>query len=272
MAERIWLDVPYAEKDTAKAAGARWDPDAKRWYAPRPGMTELQPWAARPDIPALLPGEDRSFGSGLFVDLVPSSCWFTNVRSCVSKQDWERLRRMLRTRAGARCEICGASEDRDTKRWMEAHERWHYDDATSTQSLRRLIMLCTDCHETTHMGLAGVRGRGEQARAHLREVTGMSEAEARRHVEDAFSLWHRRSAKHWHLNLALLTDVGVDVAPPPDARNRRDVAAAELRTARQPTSPTAPPPAPGGVSTPTTPPVRRSWWARLFGRRGSVRT
>jgi len=43
---------------------------------------------------ALLPGEDRSFGSGLFVDLVPSSCWFTNVRSCVDRRDWERLRRM----------------------------------------------------------------------------------------------------------------------------------------------------------------------------------
>src|SRR5215210_6234605 len=35
MPERLWLDVPYAEKDTAKAAGARWDPDARRWYALR---------------------------------------------------------------------------------------------------------------------------------------------------------------------------------------------------------------------------------------------
>lgn len=30
MQQRIWLDVPYSEKDQAKAAGARWDPDAKR--------------------------------------------------------------------------------------------------------------------------------------------------------------------------------------------------------------------------------------------------
>lgn len=41
-------------------------------------MKDLARWAALPDIPDLLPGEDRSFGSGLFVDLVPSSCWFTN--------------------------------------------------------------------------------------------------------------------------------------------------------------------------------------------------
>ncbi len=33
---RTYLDVPYADKDAAKAAGARWDPTAKRWYDPPP--------------------------------------------------------------------------------------------------------------------------------------------------------------------------------------------------------------------------------------------
>jgi hypothetical protein len=36
--ERSWLDVPFGDKDEAKAAGARWDPQARRWYAPQPGM------------------------------------------------------------------------------------------------------------------------------------------------------------------------------------------------------------------------------------------
>jgi hypothetical protein len=74
---RSYLDVPYAEKDAAKAAGARWDPTARRWYAPRGSTPGLQRWAARPEVPEVLPGEDRSFGAGLFVDLVPRSCWFT---------------------------------------------------------------------------------------------------------------------------------------------------------------------------------------------------
>jgi hypothetical protein len=30
-----YLDVPYAEKDQAKALGARWDPTVRRWYGPR---------------------------------------------------------------------------------------------------------------------------------------------------------------------------------------------------------------------------------------------
>ncbi len=31
---RTWLDVPVAAKDKARAAGARWDPQARSWYAP----------------------------------------------------------------------------------------------------------------------------------------------------------------------------------------------------------------------------------------------
>lgn len=77
-AGRAYLDVPYADKDAAKAHGARWDPTARRWYDPRPPTASLQRWTARAEVPELLPGEDRTFGAGLFVDLVPRSCWFTN--------------------------------------------------------------------------------------------------------------------------------------------------------------------------------------------------
>lgn len=29
---KIYLNVPYAQKDAAKALGARWDPAQKKWY------------------------------------------------------------------------------------------------------------------------------------------------------------------------------------------------------------------------------------------------
>lgn len=218
--KRLWLDVPYSEKDEAKALGARWDAAAGRWYAPRPGMTALERWAAAPEVPDLLPGEDRSFGSGLFVDLVPSSCWFTNVRSCVSTRDWERLRRMITRRAGLRCEACGRGEDRARRRWLEAHERWAYDDESRVQTLRRLVCLCTDCHTATHIGLAGIRGRGEEAAAHLAAVTGMSTREVEQHIDAAFRLWEARSTMTWTLDLSMLTDAGITVQPPPEAAQR----------------------------------------------------
>jgi hypothetical protein len=76
----------------------------------------LDQWAARPPIPDVLPGEVRTYGDGLFVDLIPRTCWFTDVRTCVSQQDWERLRRPIFRRAGYACEVCGATEDRESSR------------------------------------------------------------------------------------------------------------------------------------------------------------
>ncbi len=180
-------------------------------------------------MPDPLPGEDRTFGSGLFVDMVPSSCWFTNVRSDVSGQDWERLRRMITRRAGQRCEICDRPEDRDTRRRLEAHERWVYDDATGVQALRRLICVCSDCHLATHLGYANVTGRADHALAHLRTVTGMTDSEAGRHVETAGELWTARSGRTWTLDLSILTDAGVTLAQPESAAARAVTAEHELR-------------------------------------------
>ena len=42
--ERTYLAVPYAEKDQAKALGAKWDREAKAWFAP--AGTDLQPLSA----------------------------------------------------------------------------------------------------------------------------------------------------------------------------------------------------------------------------------
>ncbi len=44
--ERVYLDVPYAEKNEAKALGARWDREEKSWYAPPSADPELlERWA-----------------------------------------------------------------------------------------------------------------------------------------------------------------------------------------------------------------------------------
>ncbi len=232
---REWLDVPFAEKDQAKAAGARWDQPARRWYAPRPRMAELARWAARPDLPALLPGEDRSFGTGLFVDLVPQSCWFTNARSCIAQQDWERVRRLVVGRAGRRCEAegCRQGENRDRQLWLEAHERWEFLECPSgrVQVLRRLVCLCTDCHTATHFGLAQIRGVDQEAAAHLAKVTGMSATEAQQHIRAAFILWAQRSAHTWALDLSILTRADIALAQPARVATTRSQEQAALPAA-----------------------------------------
>jgi len=211
-------------------AKRRLDLGGLTWIQDHP---EGQTQGVRPDVPQLLPGEDRDFGTGLFVDLVPSSCWFTNVRYCVDKRDWERLRRMVNARAGHRCEVCGATKDPATRRWLEAHERWDYDNARTIQSLRRIILLCTDCHQTTHFGYAQVTGNETHAFNHLKRVTGMSTPEAQLHIADAFRLWERRSARDWTLDLSILTDAALTIERPPEATDRAGIAVRQLDTAER---------------------------------------
>ncbi|GAB6053098.1 hypothetical protein JCM17960_19180 [Magnetospira thiophila] len=63
---RVWLDVPYAEKDRAKAAGAKWDRRAKSWYAPDGADPEpLAAWKADPAAPKAEPSPIEEFGSML---------------------------------------------------------------------------------------------------------------------------------------------------------------------------------------------------------------
>lgn len=223
-AQRVWLEVPFDEKERAKAHGARWDRAEKRWYA-RPGTAQPQRWLALPEV---LPHEDRRFGSGLFVDLVPSSCWFTNVRSCVDERDWFRLRKMVYRRAGNQCETCAAGSDPTQQLWLEAHERWEYDTTARVQRLRRIMCLCTRCHEVTHFGLAALRGRGKQALEHLMTVRGWSRQTATRHVDDAFALWASRSAVDWSLDVSVLADAGIRVLQPPASAVRRQFATTTL--------------------------------------------
>jgi phage-related protein (TIGR01555 family) len=46
VAGRTYLNVPYADKDAAKAAGAKWDADKRKWYHPGGDLPEgLKKWA-----------------------------------------------------------------------------------------------------------------------------------------------------------------------------------------------------------------------------------
>ena len=44
---RIYLNVPFAEKDAAKALGARWDAKARKWYVPSAAVLRVSPGLER---------------------------------------------------------------------------------------------------------------------------------------------------------------------------------------------------------------------------------
>jgi hypothetical protein len=143
----------------------------------------------------------------LTVELVPQTCWFSNVRDQVSREDWDRMRSQVYEHAGSCCEVCGGC---GSKHPVECHEVWEYDETTGVQRLVRMVALCPACHEVKHMGLAGIKGRGEIAAAHLAEVNGWTPQVTAVYIDQAFDVWKARSARTWSLDVSALTAYGVD--------------------------------------------------------------
>jgi hypothetical protein len=135
----------------------------------------------------------------LTVELVPKTCWWSNLRSLADRRTWERIRRQAYLQAEYRCEICGGV---GLQHPVECHEVWRYEETTHTQILVRMIALCPACHEVKHMGLAGIRDRGKIARAHLATVNGWSGEQVVAHVAEAFAIYGRRSKLSWKLDLS----------------------------------------------------------------------
>lgn len=190
------LIVPFIEKDLARAQGARWNPVTKVWFAP-PGCDheKLRRWLTPPVWTAT---------ENLFVDLVPSSAWYSNLRSELTPAEWKAVSTSTYKASRYLCCACGGKGPTHP---VECHERWSYDERTRVQTLLRLCSLCPACHEATHIGLANVRGRGREAQQHLMSVNGWTPRETTAHVDAAFEAFERRSAMKWTLDARLLIEM-----------------------------------------------------------------
>lgn len=143
----------------------------------------------------------------LTVELVPSTSWGANLRSELSKKDWDMLRKRQYAEAGHVCEVCGG---RGSRHPVECHEIWEYDDESHVQTLKGLIALCPSCHEVKHLGFAFVRGVEKRAIAHLKNVNGWDTRKVNDYIRAAFQQHALRSAYRWTLDLEWLRTVGVE--------------------------------------------------------------
>lgn len=144
----------------------------------------------------------------LTVELVPDTCWYTNVRSNVTRAEWEKCKRFVKKRSGERCEICGG---RGSRYPVDCHEVWSYDNLV--QRLEGLIALCPRCHEVKHLGRAEATGNLERAVTHLQRVNGWDDDTTYEYVVAAFARWRYRSQFRWTLDISWLETLGID----PDA-------------------------------------------------------
>lgn len=135
----------------------------------------------------------------LTIELVPSTVWYSNLRSELPKSQWDILRKRCYANAKWLCEVCGGKG----LRWpVECHEVWEFDDERKIQILRDIISLCPRCHEVKHIGLAVKLGHDARARKHLASVNGWSDEQTRTYIATSFRVWRERSRHKWELDIS----------------------------------------------------------------------
>jgi hypothetical protein len=112
-------------------------------------------------------------------DLLPQSTHYSNVRSNVTRSQWDKIRKEVYAESDHKCKWCrdtGFNQGR--KHAVEAHELFHFDESTQTQTLTEIVALCPRCHSTQHIGLANIRGTIEDVFKHFMKVTRKTSVEA----------------------------------------------------------------------------------------------
>jgi hypothetical protein len=142
----------------------------------------------------------------LCVELVPTTCHYSNVRSTVSKKEWDLIRNHCYEQANHTCEICGNNGlKQGFKHKVECHEIWEYDDVNHIQILKGLISLCPICHQVKHIGRAIAIGKEIQCFIQLAKVNKWTRQQIDKHILESFELHKERSKHEWTLDISLLT-------------------------------------------------------------------
>ena len=133
-------------------------------------------------------------------ELVPDSCWFSNLRSILTAKQWDFLKKDAKMRANNKCMICG----RQTTR-LEAHEKWEYDEQNCVQKLVDIVSVCKDCHSVIHIGRTQLKGDIVRAENHFMAVNNCSYVEMRKAMGEA-NLRHQslNLVSEWSLDLSYL--------------------------------------------------------------------
>lgn len=148
----------------------------------------------------------KSKAPKLTVELIPSTCHFSNVRTTVKAKEWDKIRFISYEAADNKCEICKQNgKDQGYKHNVECHEIWEYDDDNHIQTLIGLISLCPTCHQVKHIGRAIKIGKFYQCVKQLAQVNKWTREQIDIHIAESFEVYKERSKHEWSLDLSILT-------------------------------------------------------------------
>lgn len=134
----------------------------------------------------------------LTIELVPKTSWYNNVRSKVSSNEWDIIRKKSYIFANHNCQICGDNGiNQGFSHPVECHEMWEFDDTHNIQKLVGFISLCPLCHKVKHIGLAQINNQLDIAKNHLMKVNSIGKRTADLYIEQSFNIWKERNKNNW---------------------------------------------------------------------------
>lgn len=136
----------------------------------------------------------------LLPELVPSGCWYSNLRTLLPKNAWDIVRKDAYSRANGKCMICGRPSVR-----LEAHENWTYDEKNKIQKLKNVVAICHNCHSVVHIGRTQLVSNEDIAIKHFCKVNDCNYSDYIRALKIANENNARRSALgEWQLDVSYL--------------------------------------------------------------------
>lgn len=147
--------------------------------------------------------QDKFDSLPLKIELIPTSCWWSNVRSNVTKSQWDLIRKNTYKNTDYKCEICGGQ---GTKHPVECHEVWNYDEENQLQTLKGFVSLCPLCHEVKHFGLANKLGNGQRALERFTTINNLNSKEAHLFLRKFFMIHRKRSMIEWNFDISIIAD------------------------------------------------------------------
>lgn len=140
----------------------------------------------------------------LKIELVPKTCWGSNLRNKLKKSDWDKIRKEAYKKEDMHCHICG---EQCTS--LDAHEVWEFDEDNHIQRLVDIIGVCKRCHNTIHYGRAGAIGKKQDAINQYLKVNECDIMDMAEEIQKIKEEYIRRSKiKDWKLDVSLITDRG----------------------------------------------------------------
>jgi uncharacterized protein YjhX (UPF0386 family) len=163
---KIFLPVPISLRHEAKRLGANYDPNAN--YGSRMYIN-FNDKNLRAKTQHLLPIAYRDKKEPFKFPPIRFHAKGQNLWTIFNKETWNYIRSMMYSQTGNRCMICGAqggkiidsvfTDESQKKTSVECHEVWDWEvpdpqNGVGIQKLKKLLVLCVDCHMMFHEDFA----------------------------------------------------------------------------------------------------------------------